>query len=80
MQTYAHCKQLLSWPELMQDNKVSIKTGGLGSLLEVNAYESWLCVEDHACGDPWFCFVYHETMDVFTPWGTNSDLRLFKEL
>jgi hypothetical protein len=31
---------------------------------------------DHFCGDPVFCWVYHETNKVFTPWGPNSELLL----
>jgi hypothetical protein len=31
---------------------------------------------DWGGSDPWFCFVYHETDKVFTPWGHNSQLEL----
>jgi hypothetical protein len=43
--------------------------------LQENLYESWVCME-HFCGDPVFCWVYHETNKVFTPWGPNSELLL----
>ena len=42
-------------------------------------YETWVCVHDHPCatmeGD-YFCFVYHEARNEFTPWGENKDLHL----
>ena len=31
---------------------------------------------DHFCGDPVFCWVYHEVNKVFTPWGPNSEILL----
>ena len=43
--------------------------------MQENVYESWVCM-DHFCGDPVFCWVYHETEGVFTPWGPNSELLL----
>ena len=50
-------------------------------ILQVEGYETWQCIRDHECAtdlsDPWFCFVYHETNKVFTPWGPNAQLKLF---
>ena len=37
------------------------RTGGLGNLLIVNKYESWVCVLDDMCplgGDYYFCYVF----------------------
>ena len=80
---YDHCEQALSWQELIQGDKtgtVTFKTGGLGALMEEEGYETWQCIRDHYCAadaaDPWFCFVYHETDKVFTPWGHNAQLKL----
>ena len=80
---YDHCEQALSWQELIQGDKtgtVTFKTGGLGALMEEEGYETWQCIRDHYCAadaaDPWFCFVYHETDKVFTPWGHNAQLQL----
>ena len=82
-QEHANCVQPFTWAELIQGYKdcaMIFKTGGLGQLLEVDGYETWQCIRDHFCAndlqDPWFCFVYHETNKVFTPWGHNSDLKL----
>ena len=44
-------------------------------MMEVGGYEVWLCLENHPCGDPYFCFVYHEG-HVFMPWAENSILKL----
>ena len=83
---YARCEQPYSWKELsaMYKNGSRIfKTGGLGRLLEEDGYESWLCLRDHYCardsGD-YFCWVYHESYEVFTPWGENSLLELVPTL
>jgi hypothetical protein len=82
-QEHAHCVQPYTWNELIQGYKdcaMVYKTGGLGQLMEVDGYETWQCIRDHYCAtdpqDPWFCFVYHETNKVFTPWGHNSHLKL----
>jgi hypothetical protein len=79
---YTHCEQPYVWRELIygyKDSKVHLKAGGLGKLLERGGYQTWVCIHGHFCGDPWFCWVYHETNEVFTPWGTNSELLLVKE-
>ena len=77
---YKRCVQPRSWQELLQGDNTDFKTGGLGLLAEENGYETWQCLRDHLCAtdaaDPWFCFVYHETRKVFTPWGHNSELNL----
>ena len=85
MAQYAHCVQPYSWDELVHGYKnrsVTFKTGGLGKLLDKGGYQTWQCFPDHYCAadasDPWFCFVYHETEKVFTPWGENSKLQLVK--
>ena len=59
----------------------SLKTGGLGDLLEIESFESWLCVRDHPCAsnyasDSYFCFVYDERRSTFVPWGENAELHL----
>jgi hypothetical protein len=33
-------------------------------------------LDDHPCSNPHYCWVYHETNKVFTPWGTNTELGL----
>ena len=79
-----HCFQPYSWRQIIQGSEDLAKTGGLGKLMEVDGYETWQCICDHSCAwefstdpqDSWFCFVYHETNAVFTPWGPNSLLKL----
>jgi len=84
---FSHCEQPFSWSELLHGYKnmnisTIFKMGGLGKLVEEDGYETWLCMNDHYCAvdaeDPWFCFVYHETQKVFTPWGENSRLNLVR--
>ena len=82
-QEYADCGLPYTWGELLhkyKDDAEMFKSGGLGKLMEWDGYETWQCIRDHHCAndplDPWFCFVYHETKKVFTPWGHNSDLKL----
>ena len=78
---YSHCEQPFSWRELVsgyQNMKIPFKSGGLGRLMEVGGYETWVCIRDHFCGDPWFCWVYHEGRKLFSPWGPNSVLNLVK--
>jgi len=75
---YSHCQLPFSWTELIQgykEREIIFKSGGLGHRLQENLYETWVCM-DHFCGDPVFCWVYHETNKVFTPWGPNSELLL----
>merc|ERR1712216_815818 len=77
---YSHCEQPHPWEALADGisdkTGFSFLTGGLGKMTEIGSYEVWLCVEDHACGDPWFCLVYHEESKVFIPWAENSLLGL----
>jgi len=78
---YRHCKQPYSWRQLIygyKDNTSPIKSGGLGKLLELGGYQTWVCINNHFCGDTYFCWVYHETKKVFTPWGNNGELHLVK--
>ena len=79
--THLYCEQPYSWTEILRgpnNNMLTFKVGGLGKLLERNGYETWVCIKGHLCGDPYFCWVYHETNKIFTPWGTNSELGLVK--
>jgi len=84
---YDRCKQTYSWSEIIHGYKnmnrsTFMKMGGLGKLMELDGYETWQCFIDHNCSvEPgnWFCFVYHETNRVFTPWGENSQLKLVPE-
>ena len=62
-----------------KEREIAFRTGGLGRLMQENVYESWVCL-DHFCGDPVFCWVYHEIDKVFTSWGTNSEILLVKGL
>ena len=88
---YDHCEQPFSWSELLAAYKagerrsaqdahgaydITFKSGGLGKKLDKGGYMTWVCIKDHFCGDPYFCWVYHETRKVFTPWGTARELRL----
>ena len=81
---YKSCQPLFdSWADMrrrLDEGSLVIKTGGLGKLMEIHGYETWQCLLFHSCAtdprDPWFCFVYHETNKVFTPWGQNARLKL----
>ena len=77
---HSHCVQPYTWDELSKgykDKYIPYKVGGLGKLLEPDGYETWVCLlDDHPCGDPHYCWVYHETDKVFTAWGTNTELGL----
>ena len=82
---YLHCVQPYTWRELVhgyKNSSVVFKVGGLGRLLEKDGYETWQCFQNHYCAidhdNPWFCFVYHETAKLFTPWGENSKLQLVR--
>ena len=78
--TFAQCIQPLSWVQINRSNKTVVRTGGLGTLLEEGGYEVWVCVRDGGggCGDPWFCWVWHETDTEFRAWGPNSELGLIR--
>ena len=69
-----------TWDELVdgyKDRYIPYKIGGLGKRLEPGGYQTWVCLlDDHPCGDPHYCWVYHETDKVFMPWGTNTELGL----
>ena len=77
---HSHCVQPYTWHELVdgyKDKYIPYKMGGLGKRLEPGGYETWVCLlDDHPCGDPHYCWVYHETDKVFTAWGTNTELGL----
>jgi hypothetical protein len=75
---YTRCQLPFSWTELnkgYKEREIAFRTGGLGRHMQEDVYESWVCM-DHFCGDPVFCWVYHEIEKTFTPWGTNSELLL----
>ena len=60
-----------------KDKYIPYKVGGLGKRLEPGRYQTWVCLLDnHPCGDPHYCWVYHENDKVFMPWGTNTELGL----
>jgi hypothetical protein len=76
--SYTRCQLSFSWTELnkgYKEREITFRTGGLGRHMQEDVYESWVCM-DHFCGDPVFCWVYHEIEKIFTPWGTNSELLL----
>ena len=79
---YVHCQQPFNWKELVygyKESRVRFKSDGLGDLLEPGGHEVWVCLHDHYCavqGDPWFCFVFDEATQGFSPWGPNSQLQL----
>ena len=75
---HVHCEQPYSWSEVLHEYKDIKKVGGLGKLLVRGGYETWICILGHLCGDPYFCWVYHEADKVFTPWGTNNELKLVR--
>jgi len=55
-----------------------VRTGGLGALAEAGRFDTWVCVQPHACGvgSQLFCFVYDRATGTFVPWGKAEDLRL----
>jgi FtsZ-binding cell division protein ZapB len=79
---YTRCQLSFSWTELnkgYKEREIAFRTGGLGRHMQEDVYETWVCM-DHFCGDPVFCWVYHEIEKIFTPWGTNSELLLITGL
>ena len=52
---FAHCALNFTMQELRNRYKASrppnFKTGGLGSLMQPNLYEVWVCIEDHYCSN-----------------------------
>ena len=56
-------------------HNVTFKSGGLGDLAEPGGYQTWLCLDEHVCGDPAFCWVSGASKG-FTPWGTSKRLHL----
>ena len=86
-QRYLSCSFPLTWTQILkarfEDCTSSFKTGGLGSLMVEDAFESWICVPDHPCAsnyphDQYFCFVYDEQRKLFVPWGENAELGLVR--
>jgi len=77
---HSHCVQPYTWDELLKgykDKYIPCKVGGLGKRLEPGGFQTWVCLlDDHPCGDPHYCWVYHETDKMFTPWGTSTELGL----
>ena len=77
---HGHCVQPYTWGELVDGYKgryIPYKVGGLGKRLEPGGEQTWVCLlDDHPCGDPHYCWVYHETDKVFMLWGTNTELEL----
>jgi hypothetical protein len=70
----ATCMLTASWQELGRrgkDGSPSWRTGRLGALIVSPRYEVWLCEQGHPCGDG-----YDEQMEIFVPWGRNSQLQL----
>ena len=76
---------LESWADMRRradEGSLVIKTGGLGKLMVLGKYESWVCVRDDACalgGDYFFCYVFDEATNLFVPWDQNFNLNLFRE-
>ena len=82
---YKSCQPLFdSWADMrrrLDEGSLVIKTGGLGKLMVLEEYESWVCVRDDACalgGDDFFCYVFNEATSLFVPWDQNSKLKLFR--
>ena len=52
---FAHCELNFTMRELRNRYKESqppnFKTGGLGTLMQPNLYEVWVCIEDHYCSN-----------------------------
>ena len=82
---YKSCQPLFdSWADMrrrLDEGSLVIKTGGLGKLMVLKEYESWVCVRDDACalgGDDFFCYVFNEATKLIVPWDQNSKLKLFR--
>jgi len=82
---YKHCQPVFnSWQDLrkgFQAGSLMARTGGLGNLLILNEYESWICVLNDLCslgGDFYFCYVFQETTGKFVAWDQHYNLNLFQ--
>ena len=82
---YKFCQPVFdSWADMRRradEGSLVIKTGGLGKLMVLGKYESWVCVRDDACalaGDYFFCYVFDEDTNLFVPWDQNFNLNLFR--
>ena len=63
-----HCIQLWMWSDLLKGYRecgvslipdqptraFNFKAGGLDRLIEDGRFESWCCIKEHFCGDPWY--------------------------
>ena len=82
---YKHCQPVFnSWRDLrrqFQAGSLMARTGGLGDLMIINEYESWICVLNDLCslgGDFYFCYVFQETTEKFVAWDQHYKLHLFQ--
>ena len=73
--------KLAHMPLTVYLHHVQARTGGLGNLLILNEYESWICVLNDLCslgGDFYFCYVFQETTGKFVAWDQHYNLNLFQ--
>ena len=77
----AHCVLGLTWVQLRKLGPdafaASASTGGLGKLLVLDEFETWLCSTLSSCvgAGGAVCFTFSEAREVFVPWGYARDLN-----
>jgi hypothetical protein len=95
--SFAHCKLLFSLQQLRRRERAGLppryRTGGLGLKMQLDVFETWVCVDQHECSnssmapmDGWFCWVIdyriglprERAPEQFVPWGHNGYLKLFR--
>ena len=69
-----------TWKQLRALGRV-FSTGGLGREMVVGEFEVWVCTRDSSCGGAVgaVCFTYSEGLEVFVPWGLESELNFMQQ-
>ena len=84
--SFDECKETRSWMVISQEGPGQFKTGGIGGLSgDSDKWRVWGCWQGHPClsklngvseGDS-MCYVYHEQLQEWYPWGLRSNIGCF---
>ena len=69
-----------TWEQLRELGRV-FTTGGLGREMVADEFEVWVCTRHSSCGSAAgaVCFTYREGLEVFVPWGLESELNFMQQ-